>query len=50
MPTCVHPVIDYVAPVFHLALPAYLSQELERVQNLTCFLVLISDLTSFFNA
>ena len=48
MLTCVRPVIDYAAPVFHHALPAYLSQELELVQNLTCFLVLISDLTSFF--
>ena len=31
--TCVHSVIDYAAPVFHHALPAYLSQELERVQK-----------------
>jgi len=28
-------VIDYAAPVFHHALPAYLSQELERVQKRT---------------
>ena len=26
-------VIDYAAPVFHHALPAYLSQELERIQK-----------------
>ena len=31
--TCVRSVIDYAAPVFHHALPAYLSQELERVQE-----------------
>ena len=33
--TCVRSVIDYAAPVFHHALPAYLSQELERVQKRT---------------
>ena len=31
--TCVRSVIDYAAPVFHHALPAYLSLELERVQK-----------------
>ena len=31
--TWVRSVIDYAAPVFHHALPAYLSQELERVQK-----------------
>ena len=31
--TCVRFVIDYAAPVFHHALPAYLSLELERVQK-----------------
>ena len=31
--TCVRSVIDYTAPVFHHALQAYLSQELERVQK-----------------
>ena len=31
--TCVRSVIEYAAPVFHHALPAYLSQELERVQK-----------------
>ena len=31
--TCVRSVIDYAAPVFHYALPAYLLQELERVQK-----------------
>ena len=29
--TCVRFVIHYAAPVFHHELPAYLSQELERV-------------------
>ena len=31
--TCVRSVIDYAVPVFHYALPAYLMQELERVQK-----------------
>ena len=31
--TCVRSVIDYAAPVFHHALPAYLLQELERQQK-----------------
>ena len=31
--TCVRSVIDYAAPVFHYSLPAYLMQELERIQN-----------------
>ena len=31
--TCVRSVTDYAAPVFHHALPAYLSRELERVQK-----------------
>lgn len=32
---CMRSVIDYAVPVFHHALPAYLSQELERVQKRT---------------
>ena len=31
--TCVRSFIDYAAPFLHLVLPAYLSQELERVQK-----------------
>ena len=31
--TCVRSVIDYASQVFHNTLPAYLSQELERVQK-----------------
>ena len=31
--TCVRSVIDYAAPVFHYSLPAYLMQELERIQK-----------------
>ena len=31
--TCVRSVIDYAVPVFHYALPAYLMQELERIQK-----------------
>ena len=30
---CVRSVIDYAAPVFHYSLPAYLMQELERIQK-----------------
>ena len=31
--TCIRPVLEYCAPVFHHALPTYLSDELERVQK-----------------
>ena len=31
--TCIRPLLEYCAPVFHHALPAYLSVELERVQE-----------------
>ena len=31
--TCIRPVMEYCAPVFHNALPAYLSDELEHVQK-----------------
>ena len=31
--TCVRSVIDYATPVFHYSLPAYLMQELERIQK-----------------
>ena len=29
--TCIRPVLEYCTPVYHHALPAYLSDELERV-------------------
>ena len=31
--TCIRPVTEYVCPVFHNALPAYLSAELEQLQK-----------------
>ena len=31
--SCIRTVLEYCAPVFHHALPAYLSDELERVQK-----------------
>ena len=31
--TCVRSFIDYAAPVFHYSLPAYVMQELERIQK-----------------
>ena len=31
--TCVRPLLEYCAPVFHHALPSYLSEELERIQK-----------------
>ena len=30
---CIRPVMDYAVPVFHYALPNYLSNELERIQR-----------------
>ena len=30
---CIRPVLEYCAPVFHHSLPAYLSDEIERVQK-----------------
>ncbi len=31
--TCIRPVLEYCAPVFHHALPGYLSDDLERIQK-----------------
>ena len=31
--TCVRPLLEYCAPVFHHALPSYLSEDLERIQK-----------------
>ena len=31
--TCIRPVLEYAAPVFHHSLPQYLVDELERVQQ-----------------
>ncbi len=31
--TCIRPVLEYCSPVFHHALPGYLSDDLERIQK-----------------
>ena len=31
--TCVRPLLEYCAPVFHHAVPSYLSEDLEKIQN-----------------
>ena len=31
--TCVRPLLEYCAPVFHHALPSYLSEDLERIRK-----------------
>ena len=31
--TCIRPLLEYCAPVFHHALPSYLSEDLERIQK-----------------
>ena len=33
--TCIRPVVEYACPVFHTALPQYLSDQLERLQKRT---------------
>ena len=31
--TCIRPILEYGSPVFHCALPSYLSEDLERLQK-----------------
>ena len=31
--TCIRTVVEYASPVFHYALPGYLSDDLERIQK-----------------
>jgi hypothetical protein len=38
--TCTRPVIDYAWEVFHDSLPAYLSDDLERLQKRACKIIL----------
>ena len=40
--TCIRPVTEYACPVFHNALPAYLSAELEQLQKRAMRIILIS--------
>ena len=43
--TCIRPVLEYCAPVFHHALPAYLSDELERVQKRALSIIFPNDMS-----
>ena len=43
--TCIRPVLEYCAPVFHHALPAYLSDKLERVQKRTLSMISPNDMS-----
>ncbi|XP_078349221.1 uncharacterized protein LOC144634192 [Oculina patagonica] len=37
--TCIRPVLEYCAPAFHHSLPAYLSDDIERVQKRALFII-----------
>ena len=43
--TCIRPVLEYCAPVFHHALPAYLSDEPERVQKRALSIISPNDMS-----
>ena len=43
--TCIRSVLEYCAPIFHHALPAYLSDELEHVQKLALSIILPNDMS-----
>ena len=38
--SCIRSIIEYAAPVFHYALPRYLSDDLERIQKRALFIIL----------
>ncbi len=38
--TCIRPVVKYVCEVFHDSLPAYLSDDIERLQKRACRIIL----------
>ena len=40
---CIRPVVEYASPVFHYALPAYLNDELERIQKRALSIITSSD-------
>ena len=40
---CIRPVVEYASPVFHYALPAYLNDELERIQKSALSIITSSD-------
>ena len=43
--TCIGPVAEYACPVFHTALPQYLSDQLERLQKLALRIISTNDLS-----
>ena len=43
--TCIRPVVEYACPVFHTALPQYLSEELERLQKRALRIISNNDLS-----
>ena len=45
--TCIRPVAEYACPVFHTALPQYLSDQLERLQKRALRIISTNDLTYF---
>ena len=44
--TCIRPVAEYACPVFHTALPQYLSDQLERLQKRALRIISTNDLSS----
>ena len=43
--TCIRPVAEYACPVFHTALPQYLSDQLERLQKRALRIISTNDLS-----
>ena len=43
--TCIRPVAEYACPVFHTALPQYLSDQLERLQKRALSIISTNDLS-----
>lgn len=43
--TCIRPVVEYASPVFHTALPQYLSDQLERLQKRALRIIGTNDLS-----
>ena len=43
--TCIRPVVEYACPVFHTALPQYLSDQLERLQKRALRIISTNDLS-----
>jgi hypothetical protein len=45
---CIRPITEYACPVFHLIIPKYLSDELERIQKRQCKLYSYMHAIMFF--